>query len=185
MLLCYDALRQRDSPCRRSACRCCVCAAQQTTPQVFTSGRLDVYILVPMLWALYNAIPPLLFFVYFFTKGRVLQGMCSFMQGLGVVLAAGEGGMTQGSGFKLCGLWRGLGCCGGGRGGGQPMGRRDVPSGDAPGSLATTCSTLPAPPPRTAAWIRPAAPVWISTADRQQLCPHASRCAYMTAALPT
>jgi hypothetical protein len=58
--------------------------------QVFTSGRLDVYILVPMLWALYNAIPPLLFFVYFFTKGKVLQGLCSFMQVLGVVLAAGE-----------------------------------------------------------------------------------------------
>lgn len=57
--------------------------------QVFTSGRLDVYILVPMLWAMYNAIPPLLFFVYFFTKGRVLQGLCSFMQVLGVVLAAG------------------------------------------------------------------------------------------------
>lgn len=58
--------------------------------QVFTSGRLDVYILVPMLWALYNAIPPLLFFVYFFTKGKVLQGMCSVMQVLGVILAAGE-----------------------------------------------------------------------------------------------
>lgn len=59
---------------------------------MFTSGRLDVYILVPMLWALYNAIPPLLFFVYFFTKGRVLQGMCSVMQVLGVILAAGEAG---------------------------------------------------------------------------------------------
>lgn len=57
---------------------------------MFTSGRLDVYILVPMLWALYNAIPPLLFFVYFFTKGKVLQGLCSIMQVLGVVLAAGE-----------------------------------------------------------------------------------------------
>jgi hypothetical protein len=57
---------------------------------VFTSGRLDVYILVPMLWALYNAIPPLLFFVYFFTKGKVLQGLCSVMQVLGVILAAGE-----------------------------------------------------------------------------------------------
>jgi hypothetical protein len=57
---------------------------------VFTSGRLDVYILVPMLWALYNAIPPLLFFVYFFTKGKVLQGLCSFMQVLGVILAAGK-----------------------------------------------------------------------------------------------
>jgi hypothetical protein len=58
--------------------------------QVFTSGRLDVYILVPMLWALYNAIPPLLFFVYFFTKGKVLQGLCSIMQVLGVIFAAGE-----------------------------------------------------------------------------------------------
>jgi hypothetical protein len=57
---------------------------------VFTSGRLDVYILVPMLWALYNAIPPLLFFVYFFTKGKLLQGLCSFMQVFGTILAAGE-----------------------------------------------------------------------------------------------
>jgi hypothetical protein len=79
-------------------------AASATIPpsllllQVFTSGQLDVYILVPMLWALYNAIPPLLFFVYFFTKGRVLQGMCSVMQVLGVVLAAGERGF-QNKGF--------------------------------------------------------------------------------------
>jgi hypothetical protein len=59
--------------------------------QIFTSGRLDVYLLVPMLWALYNAIPPLLFFVYFFTKGRLLKGLCSFAQVFGLILAAGEG----------------------------------------------------------------------------------------------
>lgn len=35
---------------------------------LFTEGRLDVYTLVPIFWALYNAIPPTLFFVYFFTK---------------------------------------------------------------------------------------------------------------------
>ncbi|WIA20938.1 hypothetical protein OEZ85_005279 [Tetradesmus obliquus] len=56
--------------------------------QIFTSGRLDVYLLVPMLWALYNALPPLLFFVYFFTKGRLLQGLCSFAQVFGLILAA-------------------------------------------------------------------------------------------------
>jgi hypothetical protein len=58
--------------------------------QIFTSGRLDVYLLVPMLWAVYNAIPPVLFFVYFFTKGRLLKGLCSFAQVFGLVLAAGE-----------------------------------------------------------------------------------------------
>lgn len=78
---------------------CCAGLSLPPCLQVFTSGRLDVYILVPMLWALYNAIPPLLFFVYFFTKGKVLQGLCSFMQVLGVILAAGEG----------CGLC--LACC--------------------------------------------------------------------------
>jgi hypothetical protein len=57
---------------------------------VFSSGRLDVYILVPMLWALYNLIPPLLFFVYFFTKGKLLQVLCTIMQVLGLVLAVGE-----------------------------------------------------------------------------------------------
>ena len=36
--------------------------------RLFTEGRLDVYTLVPILWALYNAIPPVLFFIYFFTK---------------------------------------------------------------------------------------------------------------------
>jgi hypothetical protein len=58
--------------------------------QIFTSGRLDVYLLVPMLWAVYNAIPPVLFFVYFFTKGRLLKGLCSFAQVFGLVLAAGK-----------------------------------------------------------------------------------------------
>jgi hypothetical protein len=43
-----------------------------------------------MLWAVYNAIPPVLFFVYFFTKGRLLKGLCSFAQVLGLVLAAGK-----------------------------------------------------------------------------------------------
>lgn len=72
----------------------CLSHPQQHCPclQVFTSGRLDVYVLVPMLWALYNAIPPLLFFVYFFTKGKLLQGLCSVMQFLGVILAAGGSG---------------------------------------------------------------------------------------------
>ena len=58
--------------------------------QIFTSGRLDVYLLVPILWAMYNAIPPILFFVYFFTKGRFLQILCTVMQVFGVILAAGK-----------------------------------------------------------------------------------------------
>ncbi|KAF8062642.1 VHA-F [Scenedesmus sp. PABB004] len=55
--------------------------------QVFTSGRLDVYLLVPMLWALYNAIPPVLFFVYFFHKGRLLRALASFLRVFGTLLA--------------------------------------------------------------------------------------------------
>ena len=57
--------------------------------QLFTSGRLDVYVLVPMLWALYNALPPLLFFVYFFTKGRLLGGLCSVARVLSILLGIG------------------------------------------------------------------------------------------------
>jgi hypothetical protein len=92
------------------------------TTQIFTSGRLDVYVLVPMLWALYNAIPPLLFFVYFFTKGRVLQGLCSVMQVLGVLLAAGEGVARVRDRTVHSGAVPGRGGGGGGRGaGGQGM----------------------------------------------------------------
>lgn len=61
-----------------------------------------MYILVPILWALYNAIPPMLFFVYFFTKGRFLQGLCSVMQVLGVLLAAGD---------ESCQWWLQCTCC--------------------------------------------------------------------------
>ena len=49
-----------------------------------------MYLLVPILWAMYNAIPPILFFVYFFTKGRFLQILCTVMQVFGVILAAGK-----------------------------------------------------------------------------------------------
>jgi hypothetical protein len=42
----------------------------QDFANLFTAGRLDVYTLVPIFWALYNATPPILFFVYFFTKVR-------------------------------------------------------------------------------------------------------------------
>lgn len=57
---------------------------------LFTAGRLDVYTLVPIFWALYNAIPPALFFVYFFTK--VLcglgcwEGCCSMPKAKGFIL---------------------------------------------------------------------------------------------------
>lgn len=34
-----------------------------------------MYTLVPIFWALYNAIPPGLFFIYFFTKARP-HAMC-------------------------------------------------------------------------------------------------------------
>jgi hypothetical protein len=40
----------------------------QDFAHLFTEGRLDVYTLVPIFWALYNSTAPLLFFVYFFTK---------------------------------------------------------------------------------------------------------------------
>jgi hypothetical protein len=58
--------------------------------QLFSSGRLGVYTLVPMLWAAYNAVPPVLFFLYFFTKGRLLRGTAIVCQGLTFVFGAGE-----------------------------------------------------------------------------------------------
>jgi hypothetical protein len=54
------------------------------------SGRLDAYTLVPMLWAAYNTIPPLLFFIYFFTKGRLLRGTVIIAHGLTLLFGAGE-----------------------------------------------------------------------------------------------
>ena len=58
--------------------------------ELFSSGRLGVYTLVPMLWAAYNAVPPVLFFLYFFTKGRLLRGTAIVCQGLTFVFGAGE-----------------------------------------------------------------------------------------------
>ncbi len=56
----------------------------------YHSGKLDVYTFVPMLWAAYNAIPPALFFVYFFTKGPLLKGLAVLMQLFGLLCSAGE-----------------------------------------------------------------------------------------------
>lgn len=59
---------------------------------------------MPILWALYNLLPPILFFVYFFTKGRFLQLLCTLAQVLGLLLALGEcvfeGGRGRGGGLR-------------------------------------------------------------------------------------
>jgi hypothetical protein len=51
---------------------------------------MDGFMLLAMLWAAVNAIPPLLFLVYFFTKGWLLRWSCCLGQILGLLLGAGD-----------------------------------------------------------------------------------------------
>lgn len=68
-----------------SVCTCvCVCVMQ-----VLVGGRMDAFMLLAMLWAAVNTIPPLLFIVYFFTKGWLLRWSCFLGQALGLLLGAG------------------------------------------------------------------------------------------------
>jgi hypothetical protein len=57
--------------------------------QVFMSGRMDAFMLLAMLWATVNAIPPALFFVYWWTKGPLLRWCCTIGQWLSLLLGAG------------------------------------------------------------------------------------------------
>lgn len=57
-------------------------------------GRgISAWLALPCLWAVYNAVPPLLFFVYNFTSGDALHNACFWLQlgqmlsGLGAVVA--------------------------------------------------------------------------------------------------
>lgn len=45
--------------------------------------------ILAMLWAGVNSIPPLLFIVYFFSRGRPLRVSCMLGQVLGLLLGAG------------------------------------------------------------------------------------------------
>ena len=54
------------------------------------SGLINYHALVPVLWAAYNAIPPSLFWIYFFTKGKPLKLAVSVAQVLSPTFAAGE-----------------------------------------------------------------------------------------------
>jgi hypothetical protein len=58
--------------------------------QVLLTGRFDGFMVLAMLWAAVNAIPPLLFIVYFFTKGWLLRWSCFLGQMLGLLLGAGD-----------------------------------------------------------------------------------------------
>jgi hypothetical protein len=58
--------------------------------QVFMSGRMDAFMLLAMLWATVNAIPPALFFVYWWTKGPLLRWCCTIGQWLSLLLGAGR-----------------------------------------------------------------------------------------------
>ncbi len=57
--------------------------------QLVTSGTMEVYTLLPMLWAGYNAIPAILFFIYWFNKGPLLSKICTVLQILGTLIACG------------------------------------------------------------------------------------------------
>jgi hypothetical protein len=58
---------------------------------------MDAFMVLAMLWAVVNAIPPLLCIVYFFTKGWLLRWACHLGQLLGLLLGVGQpaGGLTD------------------------------------------------------------------------------------------
>jgi hypothetical protein len=66
-----------------------------------------VYTLVPILWAFYNAIPPALFFIYFFTKvaGKGGEWMGGRRERAGPRVILGWGGHARRSApLPLCAL---------------------------------------------------------------------------------
>ena len=60
--------------------------------QVYVFKALTAWLALPMLWAIYNAIPPVLFFGYLFASSDGLQNLCfwlnllSILSGLGAVV---------------------------------------------------------------------------------------------------
>jgi hypothetical protein len=59
-------------------------------PQVFSSGFMDEFMLLALLLAGINAIPPLLFFIYCCTTGRLLRAAVFVGQAANVALFVGE-----------------------------------------------------------------------------------------------
>lgn len=62
--------------------------------QAYTRGGLTGWLMVPIFWAVYNAIPPLLFFGFVFNQGTdAFHNMCFWLQllsigsGLGAVVS--------------------------------------------------------------------------------------------------
>jgi hypothetical protein len=51
---------------------------------------MDAFMLLAMLWATVNAIPPALFFVYWWTRGWLLRWCCTLGQWLSLLLGAGK-----------------------------------------------------------------------------------------------
>jgi hypothetical protein len=58
--------------------------------QVFTQGHMDDFMLLAMILAGVNAIPPLLFLVYMFTKGRIFRASVVLAQTAHSLLFVGE-----------------------------------------------------------------------------------------------
>ena len=58
--------------------------------KVLVSGHMEGFMVLAMLWAAVNAIPPLLFLVYFCTKGWLLRWSCFVGQLMGWLLGAGR-----------------------------------------------------------------------------------------------
>lgn len=77
----------------RCRCRCClldVLAIATLPSQVLNGGALDEFAILAMLLAGMNCIPPLLFFIYCFTKGRVMHAAVWMGQLLNGALFASE-----------------------------------------------------------------------------------------------
>jgi hypothetical protein len=57
--------------------------------QVFITGHLDEFMLLAMVWSAYNLLPPLLFWVYMFNRGHLVQAASNLAHVLSGVLLAG------------------------------------------------------------------------------------------------
>jgi hypothetical protein len=57
--------------------------------QVYVYKALTAWLALPMLWALYNAVPPVLFFGSLFLSSDSLQNMCFWMQFVSMLSALG------------------------------------------------------------------------------------------------
>ncbi len=57
--------------------------------EAYTLGAFSAWLALPMIWAIYNAIPPLLFFAYAFASTKFMEHACFWAQGVSTLAGLG------------------------------------------------------------------------------------------------